>query len=153
VPDVPDVSDVSEPAPPYGPRTPLVRHFLQRLASQPPVVWLAAATRYARDRELPAHRRADHALAATVAALGREAERDALVGPVVQLARRAASHASGAPDDADVERLAEPALAATLALLVSDRLPATHVAQLYGAFDGAIPLAELAARGEVPPTP
>jgi hypothetical protein len=32
-------------------------------------------------------------------------------------------------------------------------LPAAHVAQLYGAFDGAIPLAELARYAEVPPAP
>jgi hypothetical protein len=130
-----------------------VRHFLQRLAAQPPVVWLAAAGHYARAREAPAHRRAEHALAAAVAALQREAQRDALVGPVVQLARRAAGLSPGQPDDAEVERLAEPALAATLALLVSDTLPRAHVAQLYGAFDGVIPLGELARRAEVPPRP
>ena len=143
---------VSDLAPPYGPRTPLLRHFLRRLATQPPVVWLAAARHYERARDASAHRRADHALAAAVAALGREAARDALVGPVVQMARRAAA-AHGPADEQDVERLAEPALAATLALLVSDTLPAAHVAQLYGAFDGAIPLAELARYAEVPPAP
>lgn len=141
-----------EPTSPYGPRTPAVRHFLQRLAALPPVVWLAAARHYERARDDVRHRRADQALGAAVAALDRERERDALVGPVVQLARRAAER-HGPTDDDTVERLAEAALAATLALLVSDSLPRAHVAQLYGAFEGAIPLAELAVDAEVPPTP
>ncbi|HEX6631729.1 MAG TPA: hypothetical protein VF048_11600 [Gemmatimonadaceae bacterium] len=55
----------------------------------------------------------------------------------MQIAERAAAPLA---DDAEaVERLAEPALAAALALLVSDQLDATHVDTLYGPFAGAIP--------------
>lgn len=122
---------------PYGPRTAPLRHFLQRLAAQPTVVWLAAARAHERALSTVAWQRADRALGAAIARSGREAARDALVGPLVQIAERAAAPLA---DDAEaVERLAEPALAAALALLVSDQLDATHVDTLYGPFAGAIP--------------
>jgi hypothetical protein len=130
---------VSEPVSlPYGPRTPQLRHFLQRLAAQPPVVWLAAARHFDRARDDAALRRADRALGAVITRLGRERERDALVGPILQLARRAASGAALDGDEA-VERLAEPALAAALALLAADALPAEHVRALGSAFADVLP--------------
>lgn len=126
---------------PYGPRTPQLRHFLQRLAAQPAVVWLAAARRWADAAADVRVQRADRALGDAIARLGRETERDALVGPILQLARRAAAFPAGDDDVAHVERLAEPALAAALALLVADALPASHVERLYAPFADAIPLA------------
>ncbi|HEU4631310.1 MAG TPA: hypothetical protein VFS08_16280 [Gemmatimonadaceae bacterium] len=130
---------------PYGPRTAALRHFLQRLSAQPTVVWLAAARAHERALSTPAWRSADRALGEAVARAGREAARDALVGPLVQLARRAA--APLADDPGAVERLAEPALAAALALLVADRLDARHVETLYAPFAGAIPPHSLEAPG------
>jgi hypothetical protein len=136
----------SPPAAPYGPRTPRVRHFLQRLARQPAVVWLAAARLFAAQRDTPALRRADRALGQAVDRHGRARERDALVGPVVQMARRAVPAGMGeADDEALLERLAEPALAAALALLVEDVLATEHVAALYAPFAEAVP------RDELPP--
>lgn len=127
--------------PPYGPQTARLRHFLQRLSTQPTVVWLAAARAHERALATPAWQRADRLLGAAIAQSGREAQRDALVGPLVQLAQHAA--APLADDPAAVERLAEPALAAALALLVADQLDAAQVEVLYAPFAGAIPRAAL----------
>ncbi|HEY0970919.1 MAG TPA: hypothetical protein VGE02_08115 [Gemmatimonadales bacterium] len=125
-----------------------MRHFLQRLANQPAVVWLAAARRYEDRRDDAAMRRADRALGEAVEAYARQRERDALVGPVLQLARRAVPAALDGDDDlATIERLAEPALAAALALLAEDLLAAEQVETLYSAFATVVPLAEL------PPAP
>lgn len=128
---------------PYGPRTPRVRHFLQRLARQPAIAWLAAARQYAERRDTPIVRRADRALGQVIDGHGRTRERDALVGPVLQMARTAVPAPMGEGDDETLERMAEPALAAVLALLVEDLLAAEHVAALYAPFAQAIPLETL----------
>lgn len=131
--------------PPYGPQTALLRDFLRRLSAQPAIVWLAAARHYERLAATPAQRRADRALAVAIPRLGRDHARDLLVGPVVQLARRAAAFAADSPDAAHaIDRVAEPALAAALALLVADGLAEEQVAALYAPFEGAIPRASLA---------
>lgn len=129
-----------QPAQPYGPQTPLVRAFLQRLATQPAVVWLAAARRYAAIAASPAGRQADRGLGAAIRKSARESARDALVGPVLQLATRAADAAAlDSGDREQVERLAEPALAAALALVVADRLGEEQRAILTAAFGDAVP--------------
>jgi hypothetical protein len=122
---------------PYGPQTSRLRHFLQRLSAQPTVVWLAAARAHERAVTTAAWQRADRALGQAIARGGREAARDALVGPLLQIAEHAATPV--ADDAGAVERMAEPALAAALALLVADLLDAPHVDALYGPFAGAIP--------------
>jgi len=101
------------------------------------MAWLAAARRYTALAATPAGRQADRALGAAIAATAREEARDAVVGPIVQMASRAASQAAVA-DDA-TERLAEPALAAALALLVADRLDPTQRDVLTSAFAAALP--------------
>lgn len=146
---LPTLAVTSPPALPYGPRTPRVRHFLQRLARQPAIGWLSAARAYADRRDTPAVRRADRALGQAIDMHDRARERDALVGPVLQMARSAVPAAAGEGDDGDMlERLAEPALAAALALLVEDLLSAEHVAALYAPFAHAIPLDALPALDE-----
>ena len=128
---------------PYGPQTPQVRAFLQRLAQQPAVVWLAAARRYAAVLGTEDGRHADRALADAIERTGRETERDALVGPVLQLAARAAAASPvGAEDAEQVERLAEPALAVALALVVADVLDAGVASRLRA------PFADLVAPGD-----
>ena len=118
-----------------------MRHFLQRLARQPAIAWLAAARQYAERRDTPTVRRADRALGQVIDGHGRARERDALVGPVLQMARSAVPAPMGESDDDEtLERMAEPALAAALALLVEDLLAAEHVAALYAPFAQAIPL-------------
>lgn len=136
------------PTQPYGPLTRLVREFLRRLAAQPPMAWLAASRRYAALAATPQGRQADRALGAAIATTAREEARDAVVGPVVQMASRAADQVAVAGDDA-VERFAEAALAATLALVVADRLDPPQRAVLTSPFEAALP--ELPATEAVPP--
>ena len=131
------------PTAPYGPASPVVRRFLQRLAAQRELVWLAAARRYQDPVDAAERQRADRALGAAIARLGREPARAALVGPVVQMARRVASALHPEVTDEVLEGLAEPALAAALALVVSDELERNLMACLYKPFEGAIPLASL----------
>ena len=122
---------------PYGPQTTRLRHFLQRLSAQPTVVWLAAARAHERLAATSAWQRADRALGQAIDRHGRTAERDALVGPLLQIAEHAAAPVADDPEA--VERMAEPALAAALALLIADQLDAAHVETLYAPFAGAIP--------------
>ena len=134
-PAVPTSHPSPDPIGPYGPNTPAIRAFLQRLATQPAVVWLAAARRHAMAAGSDDARTADRALAAAITRTGRVEPRDALVGPVLQMARRAAGLGGLDADDAEaVEGLAEPALAAALALVVADVLDARHQAQLTASY-------------------
>ncbi len=135
----------SQTAQPYGPQTPLVRAFLQKLAAQPALVWLAAARRYEAIAATPAGRQADRGLGGAIQRSAREEARDALIGPILQMAKRAADSAAlDSSDSQEVERLAEPALAAALALVVADRIGEAQRELLTSAFGPAIP-AEAAA--------
>ncbi|HEX5829952.1 MAG TPA: hypothetical protein VFY16_03150 [Gemmatimonadaceae bacterium] len=127
-----------------------MRRFLVRLAEQRELVWMAAARAWREPADAGRRRRADRALGAAVKRMGRETARDAVVGPVVQMARRVALALHQEPDEAALEELAEPALAAALAVLVSDELSADVLMALYEPFDGAIPLAELLDESESP---
>ncbi len=127
-------------AQPYGPQTPLVRIFLQKLAAQPALVWLAAARRYEAIAATPAGRQADRGLGLAIQRSAREPARDALIGPILQMATRAADSAAlDSSDRREVERLAEPALAAALALVVADRIGDAQRDLLTSAFGAAIP--------------
>jgi hypothetical protein len=129
---------------PYGPNTPAVRRFLQRFAALRPAEWEAAARRYEDAQPGPAFAAADRALAQTVERAGRTAERDAVVGPLVQLVRDAPRPPrAGAPDDEGLALLppvAEAALGALLALVVRDVLPAPAFDALYAPFAELVPL-------------
>jgi hypothetical protein len=128
---------------PYGPGTDQVRRLLQRAAALEVARWRAAAARWPQWALAPAGRAADRALAEAIARAGRERERDAVVGPVVQLAGRVAAEA-GLPADA----VAEPLLAAVLAAVAADVLEAEHVSRL------SAPLADvLATPVEAAPAP
>lgn len=130
----------SQLAQPYGPQTALVRAFLQKLAAQPALVWLAAARRYEAISVTPAGRQADRGLGSAIERSAREPARDALIGPILQMATRAADSAAlDSSDRQEVERLAEPALAAALALVVADRLGEAQRDLLTSAFGGAVP--------------
>jgi hypothetical protein len=88
--------------------------------------------------------KAEAALATAIERSGREAQRDALSGPLLQLVRR-----PDAPETTDenaldgLDPVAEPALAALLALLVRDLLAPDEYQALYAVFDDVIPVAEL----------
>ena len=134
------------PPPPYGPNTPQVRRFLQRLAARPVEDWVAAVRHYLAAQGTPALTRADRALAAAVETSGRELARDAVVGPVVQIAEDAAARALERPaveSHIDPEAYAEVALAATLAVVVRDALEPESFATLYEAFEDVVPVAEI----------
>jgi hypothetical protein len=127
-----------------------VRRFLQRFAALRPSDWERAARAYEAAAGAPAFVAADRALAQAVARAGRTAERDAVVGPLVQLVRDAPlaprAPAADGGDDAGLALLppvAEPALAALLALVARDVLPARAFDALYAPFAELVPAASL----------
>src|SRR6478672_11199473 len=98
---------------PYGPSTPAVRRFLQRFAA----LDAAAADFHAAERT-PAFATADQALALAIERSGRVAERDAVLGPLLQLVRPAGGEAGAE------HPVAAAALGAVLALVVRDVMDA-----------------------------
>jgi hypothetical protein len=100
---------------------------------------------------------AETALATAIERSGREPQRDALSGPLLQLVQRdrgaaatataATATAAEATDEDRVldtlDPVAEPALAALLALLVCDLLDGAQLARLMAPFEGVIALTEV----------
>jgi hypothetical protein len=140
---------------PYGPNTDAVRRLLQRLAAAPADDWARAARLYEGLARTARFAAAERALATAVSGAGRERERDAVVGPVVQIsadaARRVGRVARGdAPDgapsdesDESADRFAEPALAAALAVISRDVLSPEDFETLYSAVSWAVPVKEI----------
>lgn len=124
---------------PYGPGTPLVRRFLVRLAGLSALDREQVVAHHARVVRTPEYTTAETALGETIERAGRTDARDALAGPLLQLVRRVDAATDVEDELATLEPIAEPALAALLALLVADLLAADHVAQLYAPFDSVIP--------------
>jgi hypothetical protein len=147
----------STPPPlPYGPNTDAVRRLLQRLAAAPAEAWATAAARYEALARTPRYAAAERALAVAVTAAGRERERDAVVGPLVQIATDAAervarlgpAHASASADaPSPADRFAEPALAAALAVVMRDVLKRSEFEGLYEAVNEMVAEGELEPRG------
>ena len=127
---------------PYGPETAAVRGFLVRLAGLGTVDRAAVVARYETIAATPAYDAADTRLGEVIARSGREQARDALSGPLMQLMKRPAPDTASAPEVGDeiaLEPIAEPALAALLALMVRDLLDDATVRLLTGAFSETIP--------------
>lgn len=127
---------------PYGPQTAAVRSFLVRLAGLGAADRDAVVTRHAALADSPRYRRADATLGDVITRSGREAARDALTGPLLQLVKRQAALTDadqGDTDDIALDPIAEPALAALLALLVRDLLDDDTVRLLSDAFSDTIP--------------
>ena len=123
----------------YGPNTPLIRRFLQRLAALTPGDESEIADRYAALATGDAFRAADAAVALLIAGAGRDAERDAMAGPLLQLVRARVNDTQPTNRDASGSRpIAEPALAALLALLMHDLLPPKGFKVLYQSFEPLI---------------
>jgi hypothetical protein len=144
MPDQPSPAPPPLPEPggrPYGPNTPAVRRFLQRFAALRPAEWEQAARRYEAQQHTAPLAAADRALGQAVERAGRTAERDAVVGPLVQLVRDAplAPNAVEAEGLSLLPQVAEAALAALLALVVRDLLPARAFDALYAPFAELIP--------------
>jgi hypothetical protein len=132
-----------EGAQPYGPNTTAVRRFLQRLAALPAEEWDAAAAEWAQAAGSVAVQRADRALQAVIERAGREGERDAALGPLLQLVRLPDPPGHGPDDPPPLAAVAEPAAAAVLALVARDLLPAAAFDALYAPFARRIPTAAL----------
>jgi len=136
---------------PYGPNTDAVRRLLQRLAALPPEQWTRVARLYEGLQRTPRFAAADRALGDAMSAAGREGERDAVVGPVVQIATDAAERvaratpggADGGAQSAEVDRYAEPALAAALAVVARDVIGREEFETLYSAVSWGVREEEL----------
>jgi hypothetical protein len=127
---------------PYGPASALVRKFLVQFAGLGTEARARVVARYealASTREFIV---AERLLADAIERAGRTDARDALAGPLFQLVQRQDPQAAPASEDAALNTLdpvAEPALAALLALVVSDLLPDETMARLYEPFTDEIP--------------
>lgn len=139
---------------PYGPNTVAIRRFLVRLAGLGTEARTQVTAAYAAQATTRAWVLAETALATAIERSGREPQRDALSGPLLQLVQRDANGATdpaipaAASDDEDrvmetLDPVAEPALAALLTLLVHDLLDSAQVARLLAPFDGVITLADV----------
>jgi hypothetical protein len=123
------MSESAAPHPaPYGPNTAAVRRFLQRFAALSPAQWEEAAAAFAEIERTRRFATADLALAGAIERLGRDRERDAVVGPILQITRSADGE-GGEP-----HAVAAAALAAALALVARDVLDESDFATLYAPF-------------------
>ena len=122
---------------PYGPQTPQLRRFLQRVAGLGRDDAAGVVARYHTISRLPSWSAAERELAAAIEGSGRAPLRDAVAGPLLQLVRR--SSAVAAEPLAAFDPIAEPALAAVLALLVEELLSPDALMTLYDPFEGVIP--------------
>jgi hypothetical protein len=123
---------------PYGPETAAVRRFLVRLAGLGATDRAAVVARYETVAATRAYEAADARLGEVITRSGREEARDALSGPLLQLVKRPTPDASPESEIA-LEPIAEPALAALLALMVRDLLDDATVLLLTDAFADTIP--------------
>ena len=153
---------------PYGPFTAEVRRFLQQLAALTPAAEAQVVAEYGRAIKSAEYQAAERMLGGAIARSGRERERDALGGPLLQLLRverpqgePKSAHANAtltpihvtpvnAPPSATLtpildaspfRPIAEPALAALLAVLMQDVLSAELFVRLYAPFERTIPRA------------
>jgi hypothetical protein len=109
------------------------------------VVWLEKTRAFPRESgpQRPVEEAVIDRLGEVIARSGREQARDALSGPLLQLMKRRVADTdtpSVVGDEIALEPIAEPALAALLALMVRDLLDDTTVRLLTDAFTDTIPL-------------
>ncbi len=128
---------------PYGPRTKQVRDFLVRFAGLGAHARADVVARYDAVSNTPAFMAAESILGETIARAGLLDARDALAGPLLQLVRApdavpVAEHVSG-EHDVMLDAIAEPALAALLAILTEELVDPDITRQLYAPFFEAIP--------------
>ena len=136
---------------PYGPATDVVRNFLVHLAGLDGEAHDGVVARFAELRQTRVYRAADVMLGETMARSGRSDARDAVAGPLLQLVRIDEPDNSAVPGhrpDDTVDPIAEPAVAAVLALIVSDLLSTATLATLYAPFEPVVPLVSVLMSGE-----
>lgn len=104
-------------------------------------------TRYAAESVTRGWHYAETALGEVIERSGRGGAQEAVAGPLLQLVRRPGASTAPPASDAEaldtLEPLAEPALAALLALVVQDLLEPKDFATLYTPLADIIPLASL----------
>ncbi len=125
-------------AQPYGPHTADVRVFLRGLAELSAEEHARVVDVWARASTTTAFARADRVLADTMVRVHREAERDAAAGPLLQMLRTRDEAPSA------LDPIAEPALAALMALVLRDVLPSTTFDTLVAPLAALIPAATAA---------
>lgn len=123
------------PSAPYGPNTRVIRRFLQRFAALDSASWDRAADLFAEREGTRPFAVADQALGLTIERAGRTVERDAVLGPVLQLVRL--------PDGTGDHPVAAAVLGAVLALLVQDIIDDGAFGVLYEPFAAPIPIESL----------
>lgn len=129
---------------PYGPNTAAVRRFLVRLAGLSAADRAGIVAAYDAALQDRTWSTAEHELGVTIERSGREAARDALAGPLLQLVQRPGAEATSEDDALDtLDPIAEPALAALLSLLVRDLLDPAHVHALYAPFAPHLPFDDI----------
>ena len=127
---------------PYGPETAAVRGLLVRLAGLGTADRAAVVARYETLAATRAYEAADTRLGEVITRSGREEARDALSGPLLQLMKRRVADTdtpSAVGDEIALEPIAEPALAALLALMVRDLLDDATVRLLTEPFSDILP--------------
>ena len=127
----------------YGPATPAIRQFLLQLSGLGDVARDDVVQRHATCATSPAYISAEVTLGETVEFAGRTDARDALAGPLLQLVRTGDATPNDLEPLTSLAPIAEPALAALLALLVADLLPSDVVETLYAPFADALPFSTL----------
>jgi hypothetical protein len=133
---------VSTGSAPYGPETPRIRRFLVRLAALGAEQRAEVVTRHVAVVESREWQRAELRLATIMVESGRTDLQEAFSGPLLQLV--GANPSTDSPDaEPTFDAIAEPALAAVLALLVRDLLDTETFTVLYEPFALAIPAGAL----------
>jgi hypothetical protein len=127
----------------YGPSTPQIRRFLMHLASLGAGARSDIADRYRVIRDSQAFVTAELAIGLAIEQGGRVDARDAVAGPLLQLVRKVEEPVPTDEPLALLDPVAEPALAAVLALLVADLVSADHSQTLYAPFEPFLPRDEL----------
>ncbi len=128
---------------PYGPNSAAIRRFLVQLAGLGTIDRARVATRYDALSGSRGWSDAERHLAEAITRADREGFRDALSGPLLQLVRRPeAAPVSDTSTDEDalaaLDPVAEPALAALLALVVDDLLDDRTRDTLRQPFEGVL---------------
>ncbi len=111
---------LSAAALPYGPQTAEIRAYLRDLAATTHAQRERVCKEWTAVRATPAFARADRALGEAIVRVHRESERDAAAAPLLQMMRQPGSEMR---ENTAMEPVAEPALAALMALVVRDALP------------------------------
>lgn len=122
-------------AQPYGPQTAEVRAFLRALAALDADEHARVLERWKHHSGTTAFSRADRVLAETMVRVNREVERDSAAGPLLQMMRVD----SGADDGASLDPIAEPALAALMAIVLRDVLPQVTYDTLIASMASIVP--------------